>query len=95
MKQHAEKYGWVAVPRNGSNTPSHYPADAPAVNVNFDEIWPVSDLVRQTETYVLKHLPKATLDHSKRVYCYGQSHALCISTQQQQLVLMSAQGMPW
>ncbi|KAI7383697.1 hypothetical protein KC336_g18325 [Hortaea werneckii] len=72
-KSQTEEYGWCAVPRNRTNLPSKATANAPPLGVDFDAVWPKTDLVRKAQEYIQSVLPKETYNHSLRVYCYGHT----------------------
>lgn len=70
-KQHIEEFGWTAVPRDRSNVPSDKDCDTTTTTVDFDAIWPTTDVVRKATEWVQARLPIETFNHSLRVYCYG------------------------
>ncbi|KAM0693912.1 hypothetical protein Q7P36_006036 [Cladosporium allicinum] len=72
-KPQVEEFGWTAVPRNRSNMPSESSAKTTPVPVNFDSIWPKTNVVKQAQEHVKKILPTQTYNHSLRVYCYGHT----------------------
>ncbi|TKA69346.1 hypothetical protein B0A55_08162 [Friedmanniomyces simplex] len=72
-KQQTEEFGWPPVPRDRSNIPSKADANSTADNVNFDKIWPRTEVVRQAQEYVKQALAQETYNHSLRVYCYGHT----------------------
>ncbi|KAK4626394.1 Cyanamide hydratase [Fulvia fulva] len=65
-KTHQEEYGWTAVPRGRSNVPSEQEAKTANVQVNFDSIWPRTELVKKSQAYVKEKLPEKTYNHSLR-----------------------------
>jgi len=72
-KLHTEAYGWTAVPRNRSNIPSETNAKTSATTVDFESIWPTTQVVQKAQDSVKQALPKETYNHSLRVYCYGHT----------------------
>jgi len=70
-KANIEEYGWTAVPRNRSNIPSESDAKTTAIQVDFEDIWPTTGVVRKVQEHVKQTLPQETYNHSLRVYCYG------------------------
>lgn len=70
-KQHIEEFGWLAVPRDRSNIPSKEKATTTPTDVDFDQIWPRTDVVMKAQEFVQKALPHETYNHSLRVFCYG------------------------
>lgn len=70
-KSQTQEYGWVAVPRNRSNVPSNDDCKTTAATVEFETIWPQTEVVKKAEDWVKSRLPKETWNHSLRVYCYG------------------------
>lgn len=70
-KPQAEQFGWHPVPRNRSNIPSEATATTIPIEVNFNDIWPQTDVVKKAQEHVRKALPQETYNHSLRVYCYG------------------------
>ena len=72
-KSQTEEFGWPPVPRDRSNIPSEDSAGTKADNVDFDKIWPISEVVKQAQGYVKQKLSTETYNHSLRVYCYGHT----------------------
>ena len=70
-KSNTGEYGWTAVPRNRSIIPSANDCNTAAVDIDFDAIWPNTEIVRKASEWVKVRLPKETCDHSLRVYYYG------------------------
>lgn len=71
-KQQLEEFGWNDVPRNRSNVPSESQAKTAATEIDYEKIWPKTNVVKKAEEYVKAKLPKETFNHSLRVYCYGE-----------------------
>jgi len=72
-KQHVEAFGWTAVPRDRSNVLSETNANANSTTVDFEQIWPKTQLVEKAQASVKEALPQQTYNHSLRVYCYGHT----------------------
>lgn len=72
-KSQTEEYGWTAVPRNRSNVPSKAEAKTSPLTIDFQSIWPQSEIVKKAQDHVKKILPKQTYNHSLRVYCFGHA----------------------
>lgn len=72
-KTQTEEYGWTPVPRDRSNIPSASAAKTTAVSVEFDSIWPRTEVVKKAHQAAIEALPKETYNHSLRVYCYGHT----------------------
>ena len=70
-KQHTEEYGWPAVPRDRSNLPEASDARSDVVDIDFESIWPKTEVVKQAQQYIKENLPQEVYNHSLRVYCYG------------------------
>lgn len=70
-KIQTEEYGWAAVPRDRSNIPSKASCEATATPVEFEAIWPKTEVVKKAEEWAKGRLPKETFNHSLRVYCFG------------------------
>lgn len=73
QKADVEEYGWTAVPRNRSTVPDaeHCEATTLPITVDFEKIWPQTEVVKKAEEWVKARLPEKTFNHSLRVYCYG------------------------
>ncbi|KAF7197859.1 Cyanamide hydratase [Pseudocercospora fuligena] len=72
-KQQLEEFGWNDVPRNRTNVPSESQAKTAPAEVDYERIWPKTDVVKKAEECVKAKLPKETFNHSLRVYCYGHT----------------------
>lgn len=72
-KAQTEEYGWAAVPRGRSNVPSNDNVNTATTTVEFEAIWPTTEVVKKAKEWVKTRLSKETFDHSLRVYCYGMS----------------------
>ncbi|KAK0284570.1 hypothetical protein LTR91_013542 [Friedmanniomyces endolithicus] len=72
-KQQTGEFGWLPVPRNRSNIPTKANANSTKDDVEFNRIWPTTDVVRQAQAYVKQALSTETYNHSLRVYCYGHT----------------------
>lgn len=74
-KLHVHEYGWTAVPRNRSTVPSKDDCNTTTATVDFEAIWPNSEVVKKAEEWVQSRLPQETWNHSLRVYCFGTQAA--------------------